>query len=96
MMNRVKIELRLPFEKNIERTLSLSASLDCPNDEEVVRALRRLYELAHGRSVQTALGLVAIAPPVAPSLSQTTFSVASRSDLLTAVQDQIAAAFSKP
>lgn len=97
MMNQVEIELRLPFEKNLERALALSASsADRPSDEEVVGALRRLYELAHGRSVQTAFGLIAIAPPVAPSLSQRTFLVASRSALLTAVQDQIAAAISKP
>jgi hypothetical protein len=96
MTNKVEIELRLPFEENIERALALPPSPDRPNDEAVVAALRRLYELAHGRSVQTTLGLIAIAPAVAPALSHRTFSVASRSALLTAVRDQIAAAFSKP
>jgi hypothetical protein len=96
MINNVEIELRLPFEKNIQRALALSDSADRPNDAAVAGALRQLYELAHGRSVQTVFGLIPIAPAVAPSLSHKTFSVASRSELLTAVQDQIAAAISKP
>ena len=96
MTNKIEIELRLPFEENIERALALSDSPDRPNDEAVAGALRRLYELAHGRAAQTTLGLIAIAPAVAPSLSHRTFSVASRSELLAAVQHQIAAAVSKP
>jgi hypothetical protein len=95
MTNKVEIELRLPFEENIERALALAASPDRRGDEEVVGALRRLYEVAHGRSVQTALGPITIAPAIAPSLSDTTFSVASRPELLAAVKYQTAAALAK-
>ena len=95
MMNKVEIELRLPFEENIERARVLARSPDRRVDQEIVGALRRLHELAHGRSVQTDLGLIAIAPAVVPSLSQRTFSVGTRSELLTAVQHQTAAAFPK-
>ena len=42
---------------------------------ELERVLRSLYEAAHGRQVETQIGLVAIAPPVAPSLKETPFYV---------------------
>ena len=95
MRNNFKIDLRLSFEENIKRALALPRCADCPDDHEIVGALRRLYDLAHGRSVETGLGLIAIAPPVATSLSLKAFSVATRPDLLTAVQNQTAAAFPK-
>ena len=34
-------------------------------DAEVKEALRSLYEAAHGRQVETQIGLIAIAPPIA-------------------------------
>lgn len=89
MIHHIEIDLRLPFEENIVRARALSASPRRRADEEIVGALRRLYELAHGRSVQTTLGLVPIAPAVAPALSRRTFSVATRSELLTAVERPI-------
>jgi hypothetical protein len=88
MMKTVEIELRLPFEENMRRALALPASLDGHSDEEIGQALRRLHELAHGRSVHTTLGLVAIAPAVAPGLSRSKFSFASRCELLAAVRHQ--------
>ena len=90
MMPRVEIELRLPFEENLARAFALPASPDRPSDAEIAGALRRLYELAHGRSVSTTLGLIPIAPAVAPFLSRRRFSVATRSELLRAVEHQTA------
>jgi hypothetical protein len=39
-------------------------------DAEVKEALRSLYEAAHGRQVETQIGLVAIAPPIAEFLKE--------------------------
>ena len=90
MMNRIEIDLRLPFEENLRRALALPASREGASDEEIAGALRRLHELAHGRSVRTILGLIPIAPAVAPFLSRRSFSVATRSELLTALEHQTA------
>src|SRR3954462_927502 len=90
MKNRIEIELRLPLEDNIARALALPASPDLHGDKEIAGALRQLHELAHGRSVRTTVGLIPVAPPVAPFLSRTTFSVGSRSELLATVTDRIA------
>ena len=90
MMNRIEIDLRLPFDENLRRALALPASGEGASDEEIAGALRRLHELAHGRAVRTTLGLIPIAPAVAPFLSRRSFSVAARSELLTAVEHQTA------
>jgi hypothetical protein len=45
------------------------------NDTEVRKVLRCLYEAAHGRQVETQIGLIAIAPPVAPFLKETPFYI---------------------
>ena len=47
-------------------------------DGEVKEALRSLYEAAHGRQVETQIGLVAIAPPVAGFLKETPYYVATQ------------------
>jgi hypothetical protein len=91
MIDRLEIDLRLPFEENIKRAVALSASARRRSEGEMIGALRRLYELAHGRSVQTTLGLIPFAPAVAPCLSGRKFSVAIHSDLLTATANQTAA-----
>ena len=90
MINRVQIDLRLAFKENIERARTLCASLEGHTDEEMEIALRRLYERAHGRSVQTTVGFIPIAPAIAPGLSRQTFSAATRSELLTAIEHQTA------
>ena len=72
MTNNIEIDLRLPFEENLERALALAAASSRDRHGEIVGVVRRLYELAHGRSVQTALGLVPVAPPIAPGLSRRT------------------------
>ena len=47
-------------------------------DAEVKEALRSLYEAAHGRQVETQIGLVAIAPPVAGFLKDRPYYVATQ------------------
>jgi hypothetical protein len=56
--------------------LVLPKSAKC--DAEVNVALRSLYEAAHGRQVETQIGFVAIAPPVAGFLKETPYYVATR------------------
>jgi hypothetical protein len=91
-MQKIEIDLREPFEHNLERALALPEAHDRANapDEEVAAALRRIYELAYGRSVETPIGLVAIAPALAPALAEARLSVASRQGLLAAIRDKLA------
>ena len=62
------------------------------DDEVVVRAIRRVYELAHGRVVETKIGAVPVAPAVAPSLANALFHAATRSELLEVIEEMIASA----
>jgi hypothetical protein len=45
------------------------------SDAELRKVLRCLYEAAHGRQVETQIGLIAIAPPVAPFLKERPFYI---------------------
>jgi len=47
-------------------------------DAEVREALRSVYEAAHGRQVETQIGFVTIAPPVAGFLKETPYYVATQ------------------
>jgi hypothetical protein len=47
-------------------------------DAEVKEALRSLYEAAHGRQVETQIGFVAIAPPVAGFLKEAPYYVTTQ------------------
>ena len=49
---------------------------------ELKRVLRCLYEAAHGRQVETQIGLVTIAPPVAASLKERPFYIKTQVDFL--------------
>jgi hypothetical protein len=89
MRKRIEIELQLPFEENIKRARALPPSPDGHTDEELASALGRLFELAHGRSVRTTLGPVAIAPAVAPFLARSRFSFSTRCQLLAALRHQM-------
>lgn len=64
-------------------------------DELVVQTIRRVYELAHGRIVETAIGAIPVAPPVAPRLATAQFDAASRSELLDIVEEMIASTQSR-
>jgi len=48
------------------------------SNAEVKEALRALYEAAHGRQVETQIGFVAIAPPVAGFLKEMPYYVATQ------------------
>ena len=47
-------------------------------DAEVKEALRSLYEAAHGRQVETQIGSISIAPPLAGFLKEAPYSVATQ------------------
>jgi hypothetical protein len=49
---------------------------------EIRGLLRCIYEAAHGRQVETEIGHVAIAPPVAASLKETPFYIKTQVDFL--------------
>jgi hypothetical protein len=49
---------------------------------ELREVLRCLYDAAHGRRVETQVGPVAIAPPMAPSLKDTPFYIKTQVDFL--------------
>ena len=64
----------LHFPDTADSRLRKSAKCDA----EVKEALRSLYEAAHGRQVETEIGFVAIAPPVAGFLKETPYYVATQ------------------
>src|SRR4051812_43148221 len=48
------------------------------SDAEAREALRALYEAAHGRQVETQIGFLAIAPPIAGFLKEEPYYVATQ------------------
>src|SRR5690349_13942488 len=91
-MQEIEINLREPFEDNLERALALPEDHDRAGttEEQIATALRRIYELAYGRSVETTIGLVGIAPALIPALAETRLHMASRESLLAAILDKLA------
>lgn len=91
-MKKIEVNLGIPFDEIAARGIALpnDGGSQSTSDEQIVRALRRLYELAHGRSVETAIGLIPIAPPVASGLAKARFSIGSRCELLAIVEEKIA------
>ena len=88
-MKKIRIHLSQPFEEILTALLSLprAAHGSAPTstsheDQELKHVLRGLYEAAHGRQVQTTVGLVPIAPPVASFLKHAPFYVATQLDFL--------------
>ena len=63
-------------------TGSVFAKPDPVSKAELKRVLRCLYEAAHGRQVETQIGLVEIAPPVAASLKERPFYIKTQIDFL--------------
>ena len=64
----------VPFSGAADSVLGESAKCDA----EVKAALRSVYEAAHGRQVETQIGFVTIAPPVAGFLKETPYYVATQ------------------
>lgn len=94
-MKEIEIDLSQPFEKVLEAVLALPnrspnrASDDCAGENELRQAVRCLYEAANGRQIETEIGLIAIAPPVAPFLKARPFRAATLKDFLVAAAAQI-------
>ncbi len=87
-MRTIEIDLAQPFEGFLETVLSLPAGSNnaggdrLENEVELKQAIRRVYEAANGRRVETIIGFVPIAPPVAPFLKEKLFYVATQIDFL--------------
>jgi hypothetical protein len=87
-MKKTRIHLSQPFEEILATVLSLPRALApgpaeaMAEEEGLKQVLRGLYEAANGRHVETAFGLVPIAPPVAPFLKEAPFDVATQLDFL--------------
>ena len=86
LMKKTRIHLSQPFEHVLAAVLSLPRSRDHTVDNsrqggaELRQLLRGLYEAANGRQVETTIGLVPIAPPVAAYLKKTPFEVETQLD----------------
>ena len=93
-----RINLAEPFEK-ISVALSslpLTDSSLSPRRKEpfkqtkVTHLLREIYEAANGRQVATTIGLVAIAPPIAPYLKDKPFCVNTQAEFFSQALARIA------
>lgn len=89
-MKRTTIDLAGPFEEIAAKlsTLPPTDSLVRRNasselSPEVQEVLRRIYEAARGRQIETVIGLVPVgAPAMAPFLKDAPFEVGSQADFL--------------
>ena len=87
-MRNIEIDLAQPFEKVLAAVLSLPAGCGSAgaerlqNQAELKQAIRGLHQAANGRSVETIIGLIPIAPPVAPHLKEKPFRVTTQIELL--------------
>ncbi|PZR72106.1 MAG: hypothetical protein DLM73_14045 [Chthoniobacterales bacterium] len=87
-MRTIEIDLAQPFEGFLGTVLSLPAGSNnaggdrLENEVELKQAIHRVYEAANGRRVETIIGFVPIAPPVAPFLKEKLFYVATQIDFL--------------
>lgn len=78
---RKKIDLSASYEIGLTTVLSLPAAVQNRNqDEDLAKQFRFLYEAANGRQVSTVVGLIAIAPAVAPWLKDAPLSFATREE----------------
>ena len=94
-MKEIEIDLSQPFQGVLEAVLALpnrtvsGASDACADENELRQAVRGLYEAANGRQVETEIGLIAIAPPIAPFLKAVPFRATTLKDFLVAAAVQI-------
>ena len=88
LMKKTRIDLSQPFEDVLAAVLSLPRTREHTvgssrqGGAELRQLLRQLYEAANGRQVETTIGLVPIAPPVAAYLKETAFEVETQLDFL--------------
>jgi hypothetical protein len=83
-VKRISIDLSEALERVLTQALALPAGSDDGQKSEarVKEAVRRLYDAANGRTVDTPLGPIPIAPAVAPWLKAAPLAVRTRSELL--------------
>ena len=84
-MKRTEINLAGPFPEAFAALLALPGTASKPGgnhhrDVGLNQAFRWLYEAANGRQVQTAVGFIAIAPPVAAFLKDQPYDVATQDE----------------
>jgi hypothetical protein len=85
-----RIDLAKPFESIVAALSSLpvTGSRVSPRTQEVFKQrkvkhlLRDIYEAANGRQVATTVGLLPIAPPIAPYLKEKPFYVETQAEFL--------------
>jgi ribosomal subunit interface protein len=87
-MNKIAISLKDPLETLIRRALALPEQNVA--DRDLTDTMRLVHQLGHGRSVETSIGRIPIAPPVMPGLATMTIYAATRSELLSQVKRLIA------
>jgi hypothetical protein len=83
-VKRISIDLSESLERVLVQALALPAAGDSAlsNDARMKEAVRLLYDAAHGRTVDTPLGRIPIAPAVAPWLKAAPLAVRTRSEFL--------------
>ncbi|HZE12229.1 MAG TPA: hypothetical protein VE086_00595 [Chthoniobacterales bacterium] len=87
-MRNIEIDLAEPFEKILATVLSLPSGRSdvvsdrLTNEAELALVIRRLYEAANGRQVETKIGFIPIAPPVFDVLKEKPFRVGTQTELL--------------
>jgi hypothetical protein len=82
-MKQVTIDLNHPFQETLVAVLALPDENGYETaDETILEALRAVYQAAHGRTVRTTIGRIAIAPAAAPQLKETPLALTTRGDLL--------------
>jgi hypothetical protein len=88
-----QVDLRRPFEEVVSSVLSLPwGRADLENlvtEAELLAFLRGVHEAANGRQVETAIGFIPIAPPVAEFLRAKPYHVSSRIGFLVEVATRI-------
>jgi len=78
----VEIDLTRPFREIVATALALPQGNEPVDDKQVVTAARGIYEALHGRSVDTTVGMISIAPGICPWLVVRHFEVITREDFL--------------
>lgn len=77
-----RIDFNEPFEKTSAKVHSLPEGEGVASHAEVEQTLHLLYVVAHGRSVETPIGRIPIAPPLDSFLRSKSWLLNTRVDLL--------------
>jgi hypothetical protein len=88
----VQIDLTRPFEQIVATALALPEGRTPVEDKQIVNAARAVYESVHGRSVETTVGVISIAPEVCPWFLVRHLEVRTRENFLAAADQWLARA----